>query len=231
MLFVFLFLLLLLILTIIFAETKYFIIVRVINFVLSVCYTTVLRLFVHNIKLGQSVRIYYKSRVFNMSAGGGIFIGANSKIGTSSIQNHVGMPFYTRLLCDGSKSYIYIGDGCRINGAYIHAKECIKIGRNCVVASGVNIIDSNGHEVYSLDRTVGTDTPMPINIGNNVWIGVNTIVLKGTNIGDNCVVAAGSVVKGVYPPNSIIQGNPAIVVKSLNIDLAKDDTIDEKLKN
>ena len=74
MLFVFLFLLLLLILTIIFAETKYFIIVRVINFVLSVCYTTVLRLFVHNIKLGQSVRIYYKSRVFNMSAGGGAFL-------------------------------------------------------------------------------------------------------------------------------------------------------------
>lgn len=147
--------------------------------------------------------------------GGGIFIGSHTKVGSSSMQNHVGMSFYTRLLNDGNNSNISIGKNCRINGAYIHAKKEIVIGDNCVIASGVNIIDSNGHEVYSFDRTSGTDNPKPIKIGNNVWIGVNAVILKGTEIGDNSIVSAGSVVKGVFPPNSIIQGNPATIVKSI----------------
>ena len=43
-----------------------------------------------------------------------------------------------------------------------------------------------------------------VKIGNNVWIGANTIILKDTEIGDNCVVGAGSVIKGKYPDNSLI---------------------------
>lgn len=44
----------------------------------------------------------------------------------------------------------------------------------------------------------------PIVIGNNVWIGANSIILRGTSIGNNCVVGAGCVLKGEYPDNSII---------------------------
>ncbi len=191
--------------------------IKVIKHGISLLKTTRLRLLTRNIKLGKSVIIYYKSRIYNLSKGE-ILVGSKSRIGSSSIQNHVGMPFYTRLLNDGINSTIAIGEGCRINGAYIHAKERITIGDRCVIASGVNIIDSNGHEVYSLDRTSGTDKPSPISIGNNVWIGVNAIILKGTTIGDNCVVSAGSVVKGVFPSGSVIQGNPAIVVKTIEIE-------------
>lgn len=191
--------------------------IKVIKHGISLLKTIRLRLFTRNLKLGKSVIIYYKSRIYNFSKGE-ILVGSNSRIGSSSIQNHVGMPFYTRLINDGIKSTIVIGEGCRINGAYIHAKERITIGDRCVIASGVNIIDSNGHEVYSLDRTSGTDEPSPIIIGNNVWIGVNATILKGTNIDDNCVVSAGSVVKGVFPSNSIIQGNPAKVVKTIEIE-------------
>lgn len=73
------------------------------------------------------------------------------------------------------------------------------IAKNCVIAAGVNIIDSNGHEVASYERTKGRDIANPIKIGNNVWISANAIILKGTIIGDNCVVGAGSVVKGKFP--------------------------------
>lgn len=129
------------------------------------------------------------------------------------------MPFCTRLLNDGNDSSITIGDNCRINGASIHAEKNITIGNNCVLASGIHIMDSNGHQVSSMNRTVGRDTPIPIMIGNNVWVGVNSIILKGTIIGDNCVIAAGSVVKGTFQENSIIAGNPAMVVNQINNDL------------
>lgn len=128
------------------------------------------------------------------------------------------MPFYTTILNDGSNSNICIGNNCRINGAYIHAQDNIRIGNNCVIAAGVNIIDSNGHETYSGNRTIGRDIPKKVSIGNNVWIGINAIVLKGTNIGDNSIVAAGSVVKGDFPSNCIISGNPAKIVKKFKLE-------------
>jgi maltose O-acetyltransferase len=84
-----------------------------------------------------------------------------------------------------------------------------------VIASGVNILDSNGHEVISKNRTVGRDTPKEIVIGENVWIGLNSIILKGTTIGNNSIIAAGSVVKGNIPENVIVQGNPARVIKEI----------------
>lgn len=155
--------------------------------------------------------------LINVNYWGGVKIGSMCSIGTSSRGYHSGMPFYTTILNDGVSSNISIGNNCRINGAYIHAQERIEIGDNCVIAAGVSIMDSNGHEVISFDRTKGRDIPQAIKMGNNVWVGLNVIILKGTLIGDNCVVAAGSVVKGDFPKNSLIMGNPARVVKTLNI--------------
>lgn len=127
------------------------------------------------------------------------------------------MPFYSSIFNDGENSRIIIGDNCRINGAYIHAKKEIIIGDNCVMASGISILDSNGHQVVSQNRTLGSDSAESIIIGNNVWIGINAIILKGTEIGDNCIISAGSVVKGVFPKSCIISGNPATIVKVLDI--------------
>lgn len=121
-------------------------------------------------------------------------------------------------MADGVNSEIVIGDNCRLNGVYVHAQKKVIVGKNCVMAAGVNIIDSNGHELYSLNRTKGRDEPKEIILGNNVWIGLNSIILKGTRIGDNSVIAAGSVVKGDFPENSLIHGNPAICVSVLNIE-------------
>lgn len=146
-----------------------------------------------------------------------IQLGENVTLRSDSFDYFGGMPFPTTLLIDSLGGAISVGDNCRINGAYIHAKKKIKIGKNCVVAAGTQILDSNGHELISRDRTVGEDTPKPIIIGDNVWLCVNSIILKGTTIGDNSVVAANSVVKGNFPANSLIQGNPAKVVSQLPI--------------
>src|SRR6266550_1183512 len=53
----------------------------------------------------------------------------------------------------------------------------------------------------------------PVKIADNVWIGMNATILKGVTIGENSVVAAGSVVTKSVPPNIVVAGNPAVVVK------------------
>ena len=167
-----------------------------------------------NITLGKNCSVFYKSSIINL---GRVIIGNNVKLGRSHILYHAGMPFFTTLFTFDADATIKIGDNCRVNGAYIHAQKEIFIGNNCVIASGVNIIDSNGHELISKNRTIGRDKPKSIEIGNNVWIGLNVTILKGTSIGNNCVIAAGSVVKGEFPDNVLIQGNPAVIVSKLEI--------------
>lgn len=147
-----------------------------------------------------------------------IVLGENVTLRSDPFDYLGGMPFDTTLLVDRPEGEILIGDNCRLNGAYIHAKKSIRIGKNCVIAAGTNIIDLNGHELISSNRTKGEDIPKEIIIEDNVWICVNSIILKGTVIGRNSVVAANSVVKGVFPPNSLIQGNPAVVKSILPID-------------
>ena len=54
-------------------------------------------------------------------------------------------------------------------------------------------------------------------IGNNVFIGINCIILSNTTIGDNCIIGAGSVLRGHFPENSVIAGNPAQVLSKASI--------------
>ena len=175
--------------------------------------------FRHGIEIGANTVLYYKSSINclpnSYKEHGGVTIGKNCRIGVPSRNYHGGMPFPTALLCDGKGSRITIGDNCRLNGVYVHAQKIITIGNNCVMASGVNIIDSNGHETNSLDRTKGRDIPKEIVIGNNVWIGLNSIILKGSIIGDNTIIAAGSVVKGVVPANSIYSTQNNYTIKEI----------------
>ena len=165
--------------------------------------------------LPLNTKIDRRTRLYSVK-GARIIVGPHVTLRSTSKGYHCGMPFACTLLADRPGSLISIGNHSRINGAYLHAQSSITVGRNSLIAAGVNILDSNGHPLYSADRTTGRDTPSPILIGDNVWIGLNAIILKGTTIGDNSVVSAGSVVQGDFPPNSLIEGNPAKVVKTIH---------------
>lgn len=170
------------------------------------------------VKLAKTIRLDKDAKVL-ASSGASIIVGEHVYLRSDPNGYHTGMPFPASLIADRKGACITIGDNCRLNGSYVHAQSSISIGDNCVIAAGVNIIDANGHQVISANRTIGRDDPKPIRIGNNVWIGVNALILKGANIGDNSIVSAGSVVGGGdYPRNSLIQGNPAKVVATLQID-------------
>lgn len=90
------------------------------------------------------------------------------------------------------------------NGCVVTAYDHIKIGDNVMLGPNVLIYDQD-HD-YSAEGGVAAMKfkTAPVTIGNNVWIGANTIILRGTTIGDNSVVGGGTVIKGSFPPNSVI---------------------------
>lgn len=93
---------------------------------------------------------------------------------------------------------------------YIQAVNGIVLGDNFLFAPGVKIISAN-HDFENKNKPISTK---PIVIGNNVWLGTNSVILAGVEIADNCIVGANSVVtKSFLEPNSIIAGNPAKIVR------------------
>ena len=92
---------------------------------------------------------------------------------------------------------------------YVQARNGIQIGVNIRLGPGVGLISAN-HDPDDYDRWV--DAPA-IRVGDNVWIGMNAVVMPGVSIGDNVVVGAGSVVTTDLPSNSIAAGAPCRVLK------------------
>ncbi|WP_321332886.1 acyltransferase [uncultured Bacteroides sp.] len=119
-------------------------------------------------------------------------------------------------MADTPNAKIIIGDNTRINGACIHAQNKIVIGKNCLIAANVQIFDSNGH-LPAFDcvqlRINTRDIPKEIIIGDNIWIGANSIILPGVHIGNGSVIAAGSIVTQDIPAMVLAGGNPAKIIK------------------
>ena len=97
----------------------------------------------------------------------------------------------------------------RSGNCYIQGLNGIIMEDNVLFAPGVKIISSN-HGFENHKEIVHAD---PKHIGENTWIGANSILLPGVQIGKNCIVGAGSVVTKSFDNNSIIAGNPAKVIK------------------
>lgn len=101
------------------------------------------------------------------------------------------------------------------NGLFICAIEKIIIGEKTLIGNNVTIMDHNGHGIKLSQRRGRKGTSEKIMIGKNVWIGNNVTILKGTTIGDNSIIGVGSIVKGKFPENVIISGNPAKIIKKI----------------
>lgn len=111
---------------------------------------------------------------------------------------------------------IIIGENTGLSGSTVYSMESIKIGKNVLVGASCKIIDNDFHPLRPELRVPydpNTIKKAPVEIGDGCFIGTNSIILKGTKLGKNCVVGAGSVVHGSWPDNSIIAGNPAKFIK------------------
>ncbi len=114
----------------------------------------------------------------------------------------------------GESGFIRIGDYCLIcPGVRIGAAAGITIGDNTMIASGAYITDADWHGLYDRTAIGPTET---VTIGKNVWIGDRATVCKGVAIGDNSVIGTGAVVTRDIPPDTVVAGNPARVVKQLD---------------
>ncbi len=172
---------------------------------------------VTKVEYGNNLLLKGVPVIFNKS-GAKLTIGDNVTINSSFLSNLVGLYQRTIIVTRTSDAQIYIGNNVGISGATIYARKRIIIGDNTLIGGNTKIIDNDFHPIDSEIRFMTPNESMgtrPVEIGKNVFIGCNCLILKGSKIGDNAVIGAGSVVSGEIPANFVAAGNPVILLRNL----------------
>lgn len=169
------------------------------------------------VKYGKGLKMIGWPFVFRFP-GAELEIGDDCTINSNFWSNLLGLYQRTIVVARGS-GRIRIGNNVGISGATIYAIDSIEIGDNCRIGANVKIVDNDFHPVDAKARFEDDREQIshrPIRIGKDVFIGMNAIILKGTELGNGCVVGAGAVVTGKYEDNCVIAGNPARVIKTID---------------
>lgn len=161
-----------------------------------------------------SIKMFRNSKLV---LGDNILLNSDFKFSDTALTNKCKMVI-------GYNGQIMIGKNTKLNGCSITSYKRIVIGENCQIASNTFIGDTDLHPVSTKERLKQVTgekynheavRKKDVIIGNNVWIGWGAIILKGTEIGENSIISAGSVVKGKFPDNVIIGGNPARIIRKI----------------
>ncbi|NGY75897.1 sugar O-acetyltransferase [Bacillus megaterium] len=112
---------------------------------------------------------------------------------------------------------IFVGENFSANFDCTILDVCeVRFGDNCMLAPGVQIYTAT-HPLHPTERNSGKEYAKPITFGNNVWIGGSAVINPGVTVGDNVVIASGSVVTKDVPNNVVVGGNPAKIIKRSEI--------------
>ena len=177
------------------------------------------RNFLTNVNMSSSVVILPNATVSNLSQQPNLIT-----IGKDSV-------IRGELLIFAHSGKISIGEGCYVgDGSRVWSSESIDIGNHVYISHNVNIHDTNSHPINAELRSrhfyaiMSTGHPKentfdikasPVVIDDDVWIGFNSTILKGVKIGKGSIIAACSVVTKDVPPNVIMSGNPATILKAI----------------
>jgi len=164
-------------------------------------------------------KVYGKAQIIK-APGAVIHLGRDVILNSSSIRT-VASSLYApiRIAALSPDARIEIGDGVGLNGTSITARSRkISIGDGTLLGPNVTIVDGHYHILWPADQR-GSNVDIPgdqdVVIGKNVWVGMQSMILKGVTIGDGSIIAAGSIVTGDIPENVLAGGIPARVIRSL----------------
>jgi acetyltransferase-like isoleucine patch superfamily enzyme len=172
---------------------------------------------------GRNLLILGDPPIIKAPKNGRIRVGKNVTLNSDFINSNTSLTTRVKFVT-GYEGLIKIGNNCDLNGTCIVAYEEVEIGDYCQFASSSIISDTDFHPVDPIERkkqmervpfSFDSVAKSKIKIGNNVWVGWGSIILKGVTIGDNSIVAAGAVVVKDVPSNVIVAGNPAKVIKQI----------------
>jgi acetyltransferase-like isoleucine patch superfamily enzyme len=167
-----------------------------------------------SLKIGKNIE-FYGLPIIQITAGSRVLIGDKSVLCSIAKFSALGVnhPVIIRTLSASAR--ITIGRNCGLSGTVICATNSIIIGDGVLFGADVCLFDTDFHPIYSEERySQPCPAGLPIEIGDNVFIGNGAKIIKGVSIGKNSVVAAGSVVTKSVPENSIAAGNPCRVIRS-----------------
>lgn len=155
----------------------------------------------------------------NLKTGGLVLLGWNSRLvfGRGS-----DITLGSRLISDGRMVMIVddgaslrIGSGVYFNEqAMISCKGSIHIGDGCKFGPNVKLFDNN-HRFDPVNGVTNAHSVGSISIGDHSWIGANAVILKGAQIGRNCVIGAGCVVSGTIPDGSVVTQGRELTIRSM----------------
>lgn len=157
--------------------------------------------------------------VIRMAEGGEIRLGKNVTLRSRAQSNPLQLASPCALCLARPNTRIVIGDDCGLSGTVICAATSVEIGNRVMIGANCRIVDTDFHPLSPVERQrhpTEKASSRPIVVGDDVFIGMQAILLKGTVLGEGCVVGAGAVVSGTFPAFTIVAGNPAKVVKELD---------------
>ena len=156
--------------------------------------------------------------IVHIHGNGNIEIGDRVRLNSSESGNPIG-GMTSIVLAVYNPGRLEIGDECGISNSAIVCQNYIHIGDNTLIGGNTKIYDTDFHSLDITLRGQGPeiDTPIsrPIHIGNHVFIGAHSIILKGVTIGDGAVIGAGSVVTKDIPAGEVWAGNPAKKIRRI----------------
>jgi acetyltransferase-like isoleucine patch superfamily enzyme len=172
---------------------------------------------VYGIVIGRGSKVWGKV-TFRKYPGSTISIDNNVYIISSPLRYSFNIYPLTKLQTLSKSAEIKIGKNVAFNSLTILARSTtISIGDGTLIGGNCQIFDTDGHQLWPADKRFNTpdfDGDRSVSIGKNVFVGLNVLIMKGVEIGDNSIIAAGSVVTRSIPKDCVAAGIPAKVIST-----------------
>ena len=167
-----------------------------------------------NIIIGKKCKFYSMPKFYRVPLNK-IIIGENCTFRSDATSNLAGVNRRCIIATHRENSSIQIGDNSGFSGTVIGAAGSIIIGNNVLCGANVFITDFDWHNTDPVMRRSNALEYQPVIIKDNVWLGINAIVLKGVHIGENSIIGANSIVSKDISANVIATGNPCKIIKKI----------------